>query len=207
MIKKGIAVWFFSILTFIAFIHVFEAASALFYNGQIVLLKYYPFINELNVTPIAYFFGSFTAAIIFWGIACVVALRNPMEDFMERILSDIEVEGRTDDQILEEKRNILSLIYETLEMNRTNISQVKDLLLNVRAGVIDFSRVRDDISGLEVKIRDLAKLLKKIEGKIDKPLRCPVCGRPIQADFKVCPYCGENLTFIPANAVALEKYK
>lgn len=206
MANKGITVWLFSTLTFIALIHVLEAASALFFNRSIMLLKLYPFINELNVTPLGYLFGSATAAILLWGITCVVALRNPVEAFLGKVFSDAEVESKTDDQILEEKKNILTLMYETLEMNRTNLSQMRDILFNVRAGVIDLSPLKEDISKIELQIGKLTKTIKKFEEKTGKTTRCPVCGKPIQPDFNVCPYCGENLR-LPQRIAALEKYK
>jgi len=206
MVNKGITVWLFSTLTFIAVIHVLEAAAALFFSRPIILLKLYPFINELNVTPMGYLFGSATAAIIFWGITCVVALRNPVEAFLGKVLSDAEIESKTDEQVLEEKKNLLALMYEALEMNSTNLSQMKDILFNVRAGVIDISSMKEDICKIELQIGKLTKTIKKFEEKMEKSTKCPACGKPIQPDFKVCPYCGENLR-LPQSVIALEKYK
>ena len=58
MVRKGVAVWVFSTLSFIAAIHALEAALWLFFDRAPVLLKNYPIINELNVNPLLYFSSS-----------------------------------------------------------------------------------------------------------------------------------------------------
>ena len=45
MVRKGVAVWVFSTLSFIAAIHALEAALWLFFDRAPVLLKNYPIIN------------------------------------------------------------------------------------------------------------------------------------------------------------------
>jgi len=48
MVRKGVAIWIFSTLSFIAAIHAFEAGVWLFLNREPTLLRNYPIINELK---------------------------------------------------------------------------------------------------------------------------------------------------------------
>jgi len=34
-----------------------------------------------------------------------------------------------------------------------------------------------------------------------------MCGKPILPEFKVCPYCGENLKLLPEAVITLKNYK
>ncbi|MGW8289157.1 MAG: zinc ribbon domain-containing protein, partial [Candidatus Bathyarchaeia archaeon] len=35
---------------------------------------------------------------------------------------------------------------------------------------------------------------------------CPACGKMLRADFKLCPYCGEN-TILQEKMLAVANYK
>jgi len=88
--KKGITVWLFSTLTFAAILHLIDATYTLVLNNQIKLLPLYPFIGEelQTITPIIYFLGSTITALTLWGITCAIAFENPVETFLNKILSD-----------------------------------------------------------------------------------------------------------------------
>ena len=84
MRKKGIAIWLFTTLTFIALIHLIDAASALLFNNPIQLLQLYPFINQqLQQIPTdIYLYASAASTTILWAIACLIACDNPVEAFL-----------------------------------------------------------------------------------------------------------------------------
>ncbi len=88
--KKGLCVWLFSSLTFISLVHLTEATSVLFFNSQTHLLQLYPFIGEKlqSISPTTYFLASAASTLVFWGITCAVAFDSPVEQFLNRILSD-----------------------------------------------------------------------------------------------------------------------
>jgi hypothetical protein len=87
--------WLFSSLTFISVIHLSEAISVLIFNNQIRLLQLYPYINEKlqDVSPASYFWVSAAASVVFWAITCAVAFDNPVEKFLNTILSDARKQG------------------------------------------------------------------------------------------------------------------
>ena len=68
MRKKGIAIWLFTTLTFIALIHLIDAAAALLLNSPTHLLQLYPVINQqLQQIPTnLYLYASAAATIALW---------------------------------------------------------------------------------------------------------------------------------------------
>lgn len=90
MVKKAVLVWIFSSLTIVASAHLVEAMSVLLFNGEIRLLSLYPFIGEKlqTLTPLAYFWISLFSAFTLWGLTCAIAFENPVETFLNKILSD-----------------------------------------------------------------------------------------------------------------------
>jgi len=207
MVKKGVAVWVFSTLSFIAAAHTFEAALSLFFNKEIVLLKMYPFINELNISPLFYFLTSSALTFVFWGITCIVALENPVERFLKLVLSDAQKQAEMESEFVEGNRTILDMISETITENNKIVAQIRDLTYNIRAELTAIQPLAEGIEKINSEIEKLKKELKKIKTEIKKPNVCPTCGKEISPDFKICPYCGENLQLIPKAVIELKKYK
>jgi rRNA maturation endonuclease Nob1 len=208
--KKGISVWLFSSLTFIALIHLIEAISVLIFNNQIKLLQLYPFINEKLlqlITPMAYFWISAAATIILWGITCAIAFENPVETFLNKILSDAKTQGTVEAQLLEEKSEILDAMYETIESDNKILTQVKDLMCNVRGDVKEIQPLTENMEKIKTELNDLKKEIKSFEVKLKYPNVCLACGKPILPEFKICPYCGENIKLFPEKIVAVSEYR
>jgi rRNA maturation endonuclease Nob1 len=206
--KKGISVWLFSSLTFIALIHLIEAISVLIFNNQIKLLQLYPFINEKLlqlITPMAYFWISAAATIILWGITCAIAFENPMETFLNRILSDAKRQSAVETQLLEDKSEILDAMYETIESDNKILTQVKDLMCNVRADVKEIQPLTENMEKIKTELNNLKKEIKSFEVKMKYPNVCLACGKPILPEFKICPYCGENIKLLPENIVLVKQ--
>lgn len=209
MAKKGVAVWISSSLTFWAVIHLVESVSVLFFSSQIVLLQLYPLINEKlqAITPMVYFLGSTVAALIFWGITCVIAFENPVETFLNQILSDAKTQGAVESQLLEEKSEILDAMNETIELNNAALAQVRDLVYNVRTEVKELQPLKENTEKLRTELSRLKKEIKKFEENLKYPNVCPACGKPIPPEFKACPYCGETAKTLPKTVIALKDYK
>ena len=208
MTKKGISVWLFSSLTFIALIHLIEAISVLIFNNQIKLLQLYPFINEKLlqlITPMAYFWISAAATIILWGITCAIAFENPVETFLNKILSDAKRQGAVETQLLEDKSEILDAMYETIESDNEILTQVKDLMCNVRADVKEIQPLTENMEKIKTELNNLKKEIKSFEVKLKYPNVCLACGKPILPEFKICPYCGENIKLLPENIVLVKE--
>lgn len=209
MSKKGITVWLFSSLTFIALIHLIEAFSALFFNNEIRLFQLYPFIDEKlqTISPQTYFIVSATATVILWGITCVTAFTNPVEAFLNKILSDAKKQSVVETQMLEEKSEILDVMNETIESNKEILSQVKDIIYNIRTEVKEIQPLKDGIEKIKAEIGILRKEVKKLEEKVYFPKVCLNCGKPILPEFKICPYCGENVKLLQENIISAKEYK
>jgi len=207
--KKGISVWLFSSLTFIAILHLTEAISVLVFNNEIRLLQLYPFINEKlqAMTPITYFWVSASAAFILWGITCAIAFTNPVETFLNKILSDAKAQTAVEAQLLEEKSEILDAMNETIELNSGYLAQVKDIVYNVRTEVKEIQPLKENVEKIRTELTSLKKEIKKIEEKVQFPNICPACGKPLLPEFKMCPYCGEPIKVQPAPVIALKDYK
>ncbi|RJS80831.1 hypothetical protein CW707_04775 [Candidatus Bathyarchaeota archaeon] len=212
MAKKGLFVWLFSSLTFLSLIHLIEATYVyvLVFNGEIRLFQLYPFINEklqTNITPITYFLITAVATFILWGITCAIAFENPVETFLNKILSDAKTQTAVEAQLLEEKSEILDAMNETIESNNMILSQVKDLVYNVRTEVKEVQPIKEYLEKMKSELNSLKRELKKLEKKVKSSIICPTCGKPLLPEFKVCPYCGENISLLPETVVALKEYK
>lgn len=209
MAKKGISVWLFSSLTFIALLHLTEAISVLFFNNEIRLLQLYPFINEKlqAITPITYFWVSAAATFILWGITCAIVFANPVETFLNKILSDAKTQGTVEAQLLEEKSEILDSMNETIESNNEILAQVRDLICNVRTEVKEIHPLMESVEKMKTELGSLRKETKKLEDKVNFQILCPTCGKPLLPEFKICPYCGEDMKLHQASVITLKDYK
>jgi len=207
--KKGISVWLFSTLTFISLLHLADAISALILNNPIRLLQLYPYVNEKlqTIAPSTYFWMSTAATLILWGVTCAIAFENPVDAFLNKILSDAKTQSAVEAQLLEEKGEILDVMNETIESSNQTLAQVQDLIYNVRTDVKEIQPLKESTEKIRAEITSLKKELKKIEEKVQFPNICPACGKPLLPEFKICPYCGENIKMQTAPVIALKDYK
>jgi hypothetical protein len=206
--KKGIAIWLFSTLTFITLIHLIDAASAVLFNNPMQLLQLYPFINQQlqQIPTYAYFYISAASAVILWAITCLIAFDNPVETFLNKILSDVKNQTTTEAQILESKSDLFDLMYETVESDSETLAQVKDLMRNVRAEVKDIQPMKDTMEKTRTELGSLKRQLKTLEEKLLFTIVCPACGKMLRPDFKLCPYCGESIT-LQEKMIMVKDYK
>ncbi len=209
MSKKGIGVWFFSSLTAIAAAHLIDALNALLFNNPINLLKLCPFIETKlqAITPTTYFLMSTTATFILWGITCAIAFENPVETFLNKILSDARKQSAVETQLLEHKSELLDAMNETVEMNNAILAQVRDIIYNIRTEVKEIQPLKEAMEKVRGEIGHLKREIKNFEEKLKYPSLCLACGKPVMPEFKICPYCGESLKPIQEKIVPLEKYK
>jgi rRNA maturation endonuclease Nob1 len=192
--KKGLSVWIFSSLTFLSVAHLVEAIYVLISGSQIRLLKLYPFIGEKlgNTAPTTYLWVSAVASLIFWGITCAIAYENPMEEFLNKVLSDAKRQSSVETKLVEDKSEMLDAMYETIESNSETISSIKDLICNVRTEVREIQPLATTVHTIRLELNDLAKEVEKLEEKMNHSYVCLACGKPLLPEFKLCPYCGED---------------
>jgi RNA polymerase-binding transcription factor DksA len=209
MAKKGLTVWLFSSLTFISLTHLIEAVSTLIFNNPIRLLQLYPFINERvsQITPLAYFVATAVLTIVLWGITCAIAFDNPVEAFLNKILTDAQKQSATENQLIEDKSSVLDAMYETIESDNQILAQVKDLMCNIRADAKEIHPLKENMEKMKAELASLKKEIKKIE-EIQFPNICTACGKPLLPEFKICPYCGQTVTALQtAPMISLKNYK
>ena len=206
MRKKGIAIWLFSTLTFISLMHLIDAAAAVIFNNQIQLLQLYPFINQQQISTDIYLYISGASTAIMWAITCLIACDNPVEAFLNKILSDAKQQTATEAQVLESKSEVFDLMYETVESDSETLAQVKDLMRNMRAEVKDIQPIKETIEKTRVELISLKKQMKMLEEKMLFTIICPACGKLVRPDFKLCPYCGESIT-LQEKMIVVKDYK
>jgi ribosomal protein L32 len=207
--KKGFGVWLFSTLTVIAAIHLIDAANALLFDKPITLLRLYP-LEEAKlqaITPTIYFLTTAASTLILWGITCAIAFENPVEAFLNKILSDAKKQSAVETQLLEEKSEILDAMNETVELNNQILAQVRDLIYNVRTEVKEIGPLKEVVEKIKGELGSLKREIKRIEERVNFPIVCPTCGKPLLPEFKICPYCGENIKVPPEDVVVLKQYK
>jgi len=206
--KKGLCVWLFSSLTFISLVHLTEAISVLFFNSQTHLLQLYPFIGEKlqSISPTTYFLASAASTLVFWGITCAVAFDSPVEQFLNRILSDAKKQSAVEAQMVAGKTEVLDAMYETVEASNETLSHVVDIVCNVRTEVKGIQPLTLTVENIKTELGNLKKEVKRIEEKGKLPLLCATCGKPLSPDFKLCPFCGESMR-LPNEIVAARAYR
>ncbi len=169
-----------------------DATAALLFTNQIQLTQLYPIINELlsQISIQRYFYISASIAVILWGVTCIIAFDNPVEVFLNKILSDAKQQSSNEEQAMEKSGEIFDLMYETLESDSETLSQVKDLIRNVRVEVRDISLLKESIGKTNADMDKIKNQLITLEEKAIFPMICPSCRKPLRADFSLCPYCG-----------------
>ncbi|MEM2805994.1 MAG: hypothetical protein QXK86_04000 [Candidatus Bathyarchaeia archaeon] len=175
--------------------HLIDALNALLFNNPIVLLRLYPFTADKikAITPENYFITFAFATLMLWGLTCIIAFENPVERFMNRVLSEAKKQSTVESQLLEQKSEVLDAMSETIEENNKLLAHVRDVLYNVRAEAKEIQPIKEFVEKIKLEINDLKREIKKLEGKINFPVICMNCGKPILPEFKMCPYCGENI--------------
>jgi RNA polymerase-binding transcription factor DksA len=207
--KKGLSIWLFSTLTFISLLHLIEALSVLAFNNPMRLLQLYPLINEKlqTIDPLAYFWMSAASTFILWGVTCAIAFENPVETFLNKILSDAKKQTAVETQLLEDKSEIVDLMFETMQQDNEILAQVKDLMCNVRADVKEIQPLKDSVEKIRTDLTSLKKTVKKFEEATYFPNMCAVCGKPLLPEFKICPYCGQNVSLIQEKMIQVKEYR
>jgi rubrerythrin len=203
--KRGVTVWIFSSLSFLAAIHTLEAIFALFFNTETILLKSYPIINTLNINPNTYLLASTATTLAIWGITCKTAVETPVERFLDTMLSDAKKQSEIECEMVEDNRSVLDMMSETITENNKVLAQTRDVTYNVRSELVNLRSLPEETERLSAEIEELKKELKNLKQNFKKPNLCPSCGNIVLPRFKVCPYCGENLHITPQKALKMLK--
>lgn len=176
-IKKGIAVWIFGFLTFLAVLHTFDATLSFTVGNANSILKLYPVGNVLeDLNVMTYLLASIVSTFIFFGITCLIAFHDPIEILINKMLSNVEAEENPADHTIESSLSTLELMNSTLTSNSVALHAVKE-----------------NTNALKADLGLLISRLEKLEKNFEELKTCPSCGKGISPDFRLCPYCGELL--------------
>ena len=195
MVRKGVAVWALGSSTFLAGLHALDAFLWMAgIESESLFLAVYPFTRFVDIAnPTVYFICSLVAVFLLWGGTTVVALRNPLEVFLGKVLEDGKKENQADVEFLETRTSILEMMSATLEENCRLLGGLRDVVFNVRSEVLSLEPMKGYVEGLKGDVEGLKKMVKRLEREVKKYKLCPACGREVLAEFRLCPYCGENL--------------
>jgi hypothetical protein len=207
--RKGLSVWLFSSLTFVALIHLLDAVSAFVFNNPIRLLELYPMIGEQlqTISPGMYFLLTGTITLVLWAITCRIAFENPVETFLKQVLSDAKAHSTVETQLLDNKSEVLDAMFDTIEASSETLAQVKDLVCNVRTEAREIQPLRETIDNLKVDLCGLKKEFRKMRENMVSSTICQACGKPLMPEFNVCPYCGESMTRLKAPVLTLKDFR
>ena len=195
--KKGIGVWVFGFLTFLAVLHTFDAYLSLTSGEASGLLKLYPFSYVLTgIDAVIYFWGSMSLAFIFLGVACTIACHNPIMALYNKILAEAESAEGEVDKAVESETGLLDMINHSLTSNSIDLHAVKENLKSVKDSQ---KGLRVEMAQLTSKLSELENGLKiglqRLETDLGKGRKCPFCAKDVLPQFKLCPYCGEKLPY------------
>jgi len=178
-IKKGIAVWIFGSLTFLAVLHTFDAFLSITSRTEISLLQLYPFDTLKHMDAVTYFWASLSSAFLLFGITCIIAFQNAVEAFINRLFTESELEGQDIESM---PVSTFDMINDSLTSTRIDLQTVKNDLISVK----------DSLDTVKTEMRCFRSELEKFN--INYKRKCPSCGRETLPDFNLCPYCGEKLS-------------
>jgi len=178
-IKKGIAVWIFGSLTFLAVLHTFDAFLSITSRTEISLLQLYPFDTLKHMDAVTYFWASLSSAFLLFGITCIIAFQNAVEAFINKLFTKSELEGQ----------DLESMPASTFDMINDSLTSTRIVLQTVKNDLIS---VKDSLDTVKTEMRCFRSELEKFN--INHMRKCPSCGRETLPDFNLCPYCGEKLS-------------
>lgn len=188
--KKGVAVWVFGFLAFFAGLHTFDAVLSLASPSQTgALLKLYPFYNALlsafgRVELLTYFWVSLLSTFALFGVTSSIAFHDPVMNYIKRMISEAKLEDSRADSNVESELNMLAMINDSLTSNSVALRELKN----------DVKALKDGVDAVKIDVTKLWAKIGVLETDLAKMRKCPACGKSVQPEFKLCPYCGEELT-------------
>jgi len=193
--KKGLYVWLFSSMTFVSLLHMTDAITIVLFKSQPHLLQLYPYIGQQlqSMPPTAYLLASALSTLVFWGLTCALAFDSPVEQFLNRVLSDAKRQSVVEAQTVNEKSEILDAMYETLEASQQTLSQVVDIVHNVRTEVKGIQPLSMTVENIKAEMGNLKREVRRIEEKGKLPILCATCGKSVSPEFRLCPFCGDPI--------------
>ena len=197
MNTKGLTIWILSTLTFLALIHTIDAAIALIFHNPAQLTRLYPVVGQYltQIPTNLHLYISVALTTEMWGLTCLVTFDNPLETFLKESLANARAQMHVEETTVEKNSDFFELMYKTMEDSKGELARNNDLVLNLRAEIKDMQKVEKTLGKTNAAIADLEKQVRRLEEKTIFPFICKSCGKPVRADFNICPYCGLEINF------------
>ncbi|MCK4498658.1 hypothetical protein KAU25_05630 [Candidatus Bathyarchaeota archaeon] len=164
MARKGLSVWILGSLTFLAGLHSLDAFFWLAgMQEQSFFLSNYPEILANSIGSILYMILSISSTFLLWGGTASVALQNPIENFLGKVLEDGKRENESDVELLEAKTSVLEMMSETLSDNSGSLSKLTDVVFNIRSSILRLETMNQNVEALKLEVKSLRKSVQSLK--------------------------------------------
>jgi len=162
--RKGLSVWILGSLTFLAGLHSLDAFFWLAgMQEQSFFLSNYPEILANSIGSILYMILSISSTFLLWGGTASVALQNPIENFLGKVLEDGKRENESDVELLEAKTSVLEMMSETLSDNSGSLSKLTDVVFNIRSSILRLETMNQNVEALKIEVKSLRKSVQSLK--------------------------------------------
>jgi len=185
--RRDLAVWVSGYLTFLSILFTFDAFF--FFGGPNSLLKLYPVYAIFhgifgNIGASTYIWLTSISTFILFGITCAFVCQDPFTALIKKMASEARSEENQTDASLESSLNTLEMINHSLTHHSIDINEVKNSLC----------ALKDSIEAMNVGMTRLTAKLASVEREVTMGMECASCGNKILPEFRLCPYCGKELS-------------
>lgn len=185
--RKDLAVWISGYLTFLSILFTFDAFF--FFEAPNSLLKLYPVYAVIHgifgdIDASTYLWLTSISTFILFGITCTFVFQDPFTLLIKKMASETQSEENQMDDSFKSSLNTLEMINHSLTNHSIDLNEVKNSLRNFK----------DSIEAMKIGMTRMTAKLASLEREIAKTMDCKSCGNKILPEFKLCPYCGKELS-------------
>jgi len=185
--RRELAVWVSGYLTFLSILFTFDAFF--FFGGSNSLLKLYPVYAIFhgifgNIGASTYIWLTSISTFILFGITCAFVCQDPFTALIKKMASEARSEENQMDASLESSLNTLEMINHSLTHHSIDLNEVKSVLRDLKGS----------IDAMNIGITRLTEKLATMKRETTMRVECASCGNKILPEFRLCPYCGKELS-------------
>lgn len=185
--RKDLAVWISGYLTFLSILFTFDAFF--FFGGPNSLLNLYPvyeivhgILGDINAPT--YIWLTSISTFILFGITCAFVCQDPFTALMKKMASEARSEENQMDASFESGLNTLEMINHSLTHHSIDLNEVKNSLRDLKGS----------IEAMNIGMTRLTEKLTSMKRETTIRMECASCGNKILPEFRLCPYCGKELS-------------
>ena len=185
--RKDLAVWISAYLTFLSVLFTFDAFF--FFGSPNSLMNLYPIYSIVHgifgdIAASTYIWLTAISTFILFGITCTFLYQDPLALLIKRMASEASSEENQMEASLEPGLNTLDMINHSLTNHSIDLKEVKNSL----------STLKDSIEAMNIGMTRLTEKLANLERRTTMSIECASCGNKILPEFRLCPYCGKELS-------------